>query len=66
MDYIYELMDLAKEKIALNCGGIKKKYKPIWRKQMQDGPHNFVDLYIQWVIILIPNCAETSSLMWMK
>ncbi|XP_010648233.1 uncharacterized protein LOC104878939 [Vitis vinifera] len=30
--YIYELMDSAKEKIAFNCGGMKRKYDPIWRK----------------------------------
>ena len=32
MGYIYELMDLAKEKIAFNCGGMERKYDPIWRK----------------------------------
>ncbi|XP_028065080.1 uncharacterized protein LOC114268155 [Camellia sinensis] len=30
MGYIYELMDLAKEKIAFNCGGNVRKYRPIW------------------------------------
>ena len=30
--YIYELMDSAKEKIAFNCGGVERKYGPIWRK----------------------------------
>ncbi|XP_028089531.1 uncharacterized protein LOC114289897 [Camellia sinensis] len=32
MVYIYELMDLAKEKIAFNCGGNVRKYGPIWNK----------------------------------
>ena len=32
MGYIYELMDSAKEKIAFNCGGVERKYGPIWRK----------------------------------
>ncbi|KAL6531369.1 hypothetical protein OROMI_027732 [Orobanche minor] len=32
MGYIYELMDRAKETIKFNCGGVKKKYMPIWRK----------------------------------
>ena len=32
MDYIYELMSSAKEKIAFNCGGVRRKYSPIWRK----------------------------------
>ena len=32
MGYIYELMDYAKEKIAFNCGGVERKYGPIWRK----------------------------------
>ena len=32
MDYIYELMDSVKEKIAFNCGGMERKYGPIWRK----------------------------------
>ena len=32
MGYIYELMDLAKKKIAINCGGMERKYSPIWRK----------------------------------
>ncbi|KAL6344305.1 hypothetical protein AAG906_037876 [Vitis piasezkii] len=32
MGYIYELMDLAKEKIAFNCWGVERKYGPIWRK----------------------------------
>ena len=32
MGYIYELMDSAKEKIAFNCGGVERKYSPIWRK----------------------------------
>ena len=32
MGYIYELMDLAKEKIAFNCGGNVRKYGPIWNK----------------------------------
>ncbi|KAL6313224.1 hypothetical protein AAG906_018690 [Vitis piasezkii] len=32
MGYIYELMDSTKEKIAFNCGGMKRKYGPIWRK----------------------------------
>ena len=32
MGYIYELMDLTKEKIESNCEGIEKKYRPIWRK----------------------------------
>ncbi|RVW66255.1 hypothetical protein CK203_066503 [Vitis vinifera] len=32
MGYIYELMDSAKEKIAFNCGGMERKYGPIWRK----------------------------------
>ena len=32
MGYIYELMDSAKEKIAFNCGGVERKYDPIWRK----------------------------------
>ena len=31
MGYIYELMDSAKEKIAFNCGGVERKYSPIWR-----------------------------------
>ncbi|KAF8400142.1 hypothetical protein HHK36_013438 [Tetracentron sinense] len=30
MGYIYEAMDWAKETIAANLGGTKKKYKPIW------------------------------------
>ncbi|KAF8410857.1 hypothetical protein HHK36_003394 [Tetracentron sinense] len=30
MGYIYEAMDWAKETIAANLGGVKKKYKPIW------------------------------------
>ena len=30
--YIYELMDLAKKNITFNCGGMEKKYGPIWRK----------------------------------
>ena len=29
MGYIYELMDLTKEKIAFNYGAIQKKYRPI-------------------------------------
>ena len=32
MGYIYELMDSAKKKIAFNCGGVERKYGPIWRK----------------------------------
>ncbi|CAL8115611.1 unnamed protein product [Prunus armeniaca] len=32
MGFIYELMDVAKEKIAFNCGKVERKYKPIWRK----------------------------------
>ncbi|CAL5345193.1 unnamed protein product [Camellia sinensis] len=32
MGYIYELMDVAKEKIAFNCGGNVRKYGPIWNK----------------------------------
>ncbi|XP_008221800.1 PREDICTED: uncharacterized protein LOC103321750 [Prunus mume] len=32
MRFIYELMDVAKEKIAFNCGKVERKYKPIWRK----------------------------------
>ena len=32
MSYIYELMDSTKEKIAFNCGGVERKYSPIWRK----------------------------------
>ncbi|XP_059590557.1 uncharacterized protein LOC132253158 [Vitis vinifera] len=32
MGYIYELMDSAKENIAFNCGGVERKYDPIWRK----------------------------------
>ncbi|RVW82349.1 hypothetical protein CK203_045084 [Vitis vinifera] len=32
MGYIYELMDSVKEKIAFNCGGMERKYGPIWRK----------------------------------
>ncbi|RVW39067.1 hypothetical protein CK203_084128 [Vitis vinifera] len=32
MGYIYELMDSTKEKIAFNCGGVERKYGPIWRK----------------------------------
>ena len=32
MGYIYELMDSAKEKIVFNCGGVERKYSPIWRK----------------------------------
>ena len=32
MGYIYELMNSAKEKIAFNCGGVERKYGPIWRK----------------------------------
>ena len=32
MGYIYELMDSTKEKIAFNCGGMERKYDPIWRK----------------------------------
>ena len=32
MGYIYELMDLPKEKIAFNCWGVERKYCPIWRK----------------------------------
>ena len=32
MGYIYELMDSKKNNIAFNCGGIERKYGPIWRK----------------------------------
>ena len=32
MSYIYEFMDLAKDKISCNCGGIERKYDPIWKK----------------------------------
>ena len=32
MGYIYELMDLAKGKIAFTCGGIEKNYGLIWIK----------------------------------
>lgn len=32
MAYIYELMDLAKGKIAFTCGGIEKNYGLIWIK----------------------------------
>ena len=32
MGYIYELMGLAKEKIAFNYGGMERKYGPILRK----------------------------------
>ena len=32
MGYIYELMDSTKEDIALNCGGVERKYSLIWRK----------------------------------
>ena len=32
MCYIYELMDSSKVKIEFNCGGMKRKYYPIWRK----------------------------------
>lgn len=32
MGFIYELMDSAKEKIALNCNNVKKRYAPIWKK----------------------------------
>ncbi|CAL8153282.1 unnamed protein product [Prunus armeniaca] len=32
MGFIYELMDVAKEKIDFNCGKVERKYKPIWRK----------------------------------
>ena len=32
MGFIYELMDVAKEKIAFNCGKVERKYKPIWRR----------------------------------
>ena len=67
MGYIYELMDSAKEKIAFNCRGMERKYGPIWRKSMQDGLRNFIDLYMQQAIILILNCGmEISSLMLMR
>ncbi|CAL2235809.1 unnamed protein product [Prunus armeniaca] len=32
MGFIYELMDVAKEKIAFNYGKVERKYKPIWRR----------------------------------
>ncbi|XP_068344220.1 uncharacterized protein [Pyrus communis] len=32
MGFIYELMDVAKEKIANNLNKVEKKYMPIWRK----------------------------------
>ena len=32
MSYIYKLIDSTKEKIAFNCGGVERKYGPIWRK----------------------------------
>ncbi|CAL8162039.1 unnamed protein product [Prunus armeniaca] len=32
MGFIYELMDVAKEKTAFNCGKVERKYKPIWRR----------------------------------
>lgn len=32
MGYIYELMDKAKETIKFNCGGVDRKYTPIWKK----------------------------------
>ncbi|XP_021803759.1 uncharacterized protein LOC110748023 [Prunus avium] len=32
MGFIYELMDVAKEKIAFNCGKVERRYKPIWRR----------------------------------
>ena len=32
MGYIYELMDLAKGKIAFTCGGIERNYGLIWIK----------------------------------
>ena len=37
MGYIYELIDPAKEKIALKCEGMERKYRLIWRK-----------IYIKW------------------
>ena len=32
MGYIYELMDLAKEKIAFDYGDMERKYNPIFEK----------------------------------
>ena len=32
MSYFHELMDSAKENITFNCGGVERKYSPIWRK----------------------------------
>ena len=32
MSYFHELMELAKENITFNCGGVERKYSPIWRK----------------------------------
>ena len=60
MSYIYELMDSIKEKIAFNFEGMERKY------YMQDELRNFIDIYLQQVIILILNCGmKISSLMWM-
>ena len=60
MSYIYELMDSIKEKIACNFEGMERKY------YMQDELHNFIDIYLQQVIILILNYGmKISSLMWM-
>ncbi|KAL6321486.1 hypothetical protein AAG906_018455 [Vitis piasezkii] len=58
MGYIYELMDSTKEKIAFNCRAWRENMAQFGEKLMQDGLHNFIDLYMQRAIILILNCGE--------
>ena len=67
MGYIYEQMDSAKEKLHLIVGAWRENMAQFREKLMQDGLPNFIDLYMQRVTILIPNCGMgISSLMLMR
>ncbi|RVX10235.1 hypothetical protein CK203_016188 [Vitis vinifera] len=61
MGYIYELMDSTKEKIAFNCRVWRENMAQFGEKLMQDGLRNFIDLYMQRVIILILNCGTSGG-----
>ncbi|KAL6318501.1 hypothetical protein AAG906_000579 [Vitis piasezkii] len=59
--YIYELMDSTKEKIAFNYRVWRENMAQFGEKLMQDGLRNFIDLYMQRVIILILNCGTSGD-----
>ena len=67
MGYIYELMNSAKEKIAFNYGGMKRKYGPIWRKidvRWTPKPHR--PLHAAGYYLKSQLHYEGKSLMWMR